>query len=164
MHIHLSMNILKIKISITLLMLCLLTNVLTITAQIKKPLQKFKQPKLTISLGGFKDSSFISPTQLEQIIILPLKIVDAKNEEKIISTYNIVYRKIVTSEDEETGKTYSTTSVKNALLRVTPLPNTWVNALTENPKPREEIIFYDIIVKDKQGNLMFAPTLKLYIK
>ena len=136
----------------------------SINAQVKKPIAKFKQPKITVYLGGLKDSSFIAPAQFEEIIRLPLKFVDEKKDEKSISSYNILYKKKVVSEDEETGKVYNTTTIKNALLRATPLPILWVNALTENPKPGEEIWFYDIIVKDKQGRLMYAPNYKLYIK
>lgn len=136
----------------------------TLLAQKTKPISKFKQPKLFITWGGYKDSSFISPQEAASIVDLPLKIVDTKNDEKIISSYNIVYRKNVVTENEETGKVTPTTTIKNALLRVTPLPKLWIAALKENPKSGEFIIFYDIIVKDKEGHLMFSPNLKLYIK
>jgi hypothetical protein len=154
----------KMKFLKPILLLAIVFMQVNVFAQRTKPVSKFRQPKLSITLGGYKDSSFISPTVAAEIIGLPLKIVDTKNDEKMISSYNIVYRKNVITEDEETGKTSPTTSVKQALLRITPLPKLWVDALKENPKSGEFIIFYDIIVKDKEGHLMFCPNLKLYIK
>ena len=75
-----------------------------------------------------------------------------------------MYRKNVVTEDEATGKVSPTTTVKQALLRATPPPKLWVEAIQENPKSGELIIFYEIIVKDKEGHYMFCPDLKLYVK
>jgi hypothetical protein len=36
--------------------------------------------------------------------------------------------------------------------------------ITEQLKPGEEIFFFDVVVKDAQGRLMFAPNLKLVIQ
>ncbi len=149
------------KLSTTTILIFLSCNLF---AQKTKPTTKFKQPKLVITLGGYKDSSFISPQVAADIIGLPLKIIDKKNDEKIISSYNIVYRKNVVTEDEATGKVSPTTTVKQALLRATPPPKLWVEAIQENPKSGELIIFYEIIVKDKEGHYMFCPDLKLYVK
>ena len=46
----------------------------------------------------------------------------------------------------------------------TPLPKLWRNILTEQMKPGEELYFFDIVAKDAQGRLMFAPDLRLKIK
>jgi hypothetical protein len=40
----------------------------------------------------------------------------------------------------------------------------WLNMVRESLRPGEEIIFFDIIVKDAQGRVMYAPNLKLNIK
>ena len=125
---------------------------------------KFKVPKLICSLGGYKDSSFVSPQIAEAIVGAKLSVVDAKNIAYTVSSYQFLYRKIVVSEDEASGKAYNTTSVKSSLFKVTPLPTMWLNMATENLRPGEEIIFFDIIVKDSQGRIMYAPNLKLIIK
>ena len=125
---------------------------------------KFKAPKLTTSLGGYKDSSFIAPLVADAIVGAKLNVVDSKNISYIVSSYQFLYRKIVVSEDEATGKAYNTTSVKSSLFKVSPLPAMWLSAVRENLRPGEEIIFFDIIVKDTQGRFMYAPNLKLMVK
>jgi hypothetical protein len=125
---------------------------------------KFKVPKLICSLGDYKDSSFISPQIADAIIGAKLNVVDSKNVAYAVSSYQFLYRKIVVSEDEATGKAYNTTSVKSSLFKVSPLPAMWLSAVRENLRPGEEIIFFDIIVKDAQGRFMYAPNLKLMVK
>jgi hypothetical protein len=125
---------------------------------------KFKVPKLICSLGGYKDSSFVSAQIAEAIIGAKLNVVDAKNVAYTLSSYQFLYRKIVVSEDEATGKAYNTTSVKSSLFKTSPLPTMWLNMVRENLRPGEEIIFFDIIVKDAQGRVMYAPNLKLKVK
>ncbi len=150
---------------ILLLLLCFTS--IVINAQIKtvsKPIVKFKPPKLSVSLGGFKDSSFIAPQMADSIIGLPLKIIDDKNVAYTLSSYQFLYRKIVVSENEATGKAYNTTSVKSSLFKVSPLPTLWLNAVRELPRPGEEFIFFDIIVKDNKDRFMYAPNLKLTIR
>jgi hypothetical protein len=125
---------------------------------------KFKAPKLTASLGGYKDSSFVPALTADAIMGAKLNVVDAKNVAYTLSSYQFLYRKIVVSEDEATGKAYNTTSVKSSLFKVSPLPAIWLSAVRENLRPGEEIIFFDIIVKDAQGRFMYAPNLKLTVK
>jgi hypothetical protein len=125
---------------------------------------KFKVPKLTTSLGSFKDTMFIAPQMADSIIQLSLKVVDAKKVVYSISSYQFLYRKIVTTEDEATGKTSKTSSIKSSLFRTTPLPVIWLNAVTENLKAGEEFLFFAVTVKDPQGRIMYAPNLKLQLK
>jgi hypothetical protein len=154
-----------IKLFIIVLLMC---TTLTNYAQRPKPTQtlyaKFKVPKLIVSLGGYKDSSFIAPLVADAIVGAKLNVVDAKNIAYTLSSYQFLYRKIVVSEDEATGKAYNTTSVKSSLFKVSPLPAMWLNAVRENLRSGEEIIFFDIIVKDAQGRFMYAPNLKLTVK
>ena len=135
--------------------------------RITKPITKvvkFKVPILTTSLGSFKDTMFIAPQMADSIIQLPLKVVDAKNVIYIISSYQFLYRKIVTTEDEATGKTSKTTSIKSSLFKTTPLPAIWLNAVTEDLKAGEEFFFFAVTVKDPQGRIMYAPNLKLQLR
>jgi hypothetical protein len=125
---------------------------------------KFKVPKLICSLGGYKDSSFVSPQITDAIMGAKLNVVDAKNVAYTLSSYQFLYRKIVVSEDEASGKAYNTTSVKSSFFKTTPLPAIWLSMVRENLRPGEEIVFFDIIVKDAQGRVMYAPNLKLTVK
>ncbi len=141
---------------------------LTNYAQKPKPASnlyaKFKSPKLIASLGGYKDSSFVPAITADAIMGAKLNVVDAKNVAYTVSSYQFLYRKIVVSEDEATGKAYNTTSVKSSLFKVSPLPAMWLSMVRENLRSGEEIIFFDIIVKDAQGRFMYAPNLKLTVK
>ena len=125
---------------------------------------KFKAPKLTSLLGGFKDTMYIAPQMADSIIGLPLKVTDAKNNVYAISSYQFLYKKIVTTEDEATGKTSKTSSIKSSLFKTSPLPLLWLNAVRENLNPGEEFFFFAIVVKDLQGRIMYAPDLKLILK
>ena len=125
---------------------------------------KFKVPKLTTVLGYFKDTSYLAPQMADSIIGLSLKITDAKNVVYTISSYQFLYKKIVTTEDENTGKTSKIASIKSSLFKTSPLPVMWLNAVRENLKSGEELFFFAVIVKDPQGRIMYAPDLKLILK
>jgi hypothetical protein len=153
------------KIFLLAVVVCFNMNAIAQVSPAKPNLySKFKVPKLTPSLGGYKDSSFVTEQIAEAIVGAKLNVVDAKNVAYSISSYQFLYRKIVVSEDEATGKAYNTTSVKSSLFKVSPLPAMWLSAVRENLRPGEEIIFFDIIVKDAQGRFMYAPNLKLTVK
>jgi hypothetical protein len=154
-----------IKSFTIVLLLCVsLTNYAQLTKPTSNLYAKFKAPKLTATLGGYKDSSFVAPLVADAIIGAKLNVVDSKNVAYTVSSYQFLYRKIVVSEDEATGKAYNTTSVKSSLFKVSPLPAMWLSAVRENLRTGEEIIFFDIIVKDAQGRFMYAPNLKLMVK
>ena len=126
--------------------------------------QKFKPPKLTSSLGSRSDSVLVSVDEAVQLIRLPLSITDDKKNMYTISSYQVMYKRKAVTEDEVTGKVSPTTSNVAQLFRETPLPELWKNIITEQLRPGEEIFFFDVIAKDTQGRLMFAPDLKLKIK
>lgn len=125
---------------------------------------KFKVPKLTTMLGNFKETAYLAPQNADSIIGLTLKITDAKNVVYTISSYQFLYKKIVTTEDENTGKTSKTSSIKSSLFKTSPLPVMWLNAVRENLKSGEELFFFAVVVKDPQGRIMYAPDLKLILK
>ena len=125
---------------------------------------KFKAPKLTTMLGNFKDTIYIAPQMADSIIGLSLKIIDAKNVAYTVSSYQFLYKKIVTTEDENTGKASKTSSIKSSLFKSSPLPVLWLNAVRENLKAGEELFFFAVVVKDPQGRIMYAPDLKLILR
>ena len=129
-----------------------------------KPAAGYKVPKLTTSLGNFKDTMYITPTEALTVIGMPLKITDAKNNLYTVSSYQFAYRQIVTTEDEQTGKASNTTSLKSSLFKNSPLPDLWLNTIRERIRPGEEYIFFAVIAKDAQGRVMYSPDLKLIVK
>lgn len=155
---------------------CLLSVVcvctLTITmAQKPKPavtkpaaVQKFKRPKLTCVLGAHADSATVYVEEAVQLVNLPLRITDDKKIPYAVSSYQVMYKRKAVTEDEGTGKVSPVMSNVADLFRETPLPALWRKILTEQLKPGEELYFFDIVAKDAQGHLMFAPDLRLKIK
>ena len=135
----------------------------TTTPRVVKPVP-IKAPKLIASIGTFKDTMTISVKDAGNIIGMPLKITDAKGVPYEVSSYQFLYRQIVTSEDEQTGRPYSTYAVKSSLFKTTPLPPIWVNTVSERLRAGEEFIFFDIIGRDAKGQVFYAPTIKLTLK
>ncbi len=129
-----------------------------------KPIQKFTPPKLTTLLGIRSDSAIVYKEEAVQLVALPLKITDAKKNVYTISSYRFMYKRRAVTEDEGTGKVTPIMSNVSDLFRETPLPKLWVNIISEQIRPGEELFYYDIVAKDAQGRLMFAPTLSIKIK
>jgi hypothetical protein len=123
-----------------------------------------KPPKLTASIGNFRDTMSIAVKDAGNIVGLPLKITDDKGTLYQISSYRFLYRQVVTSEDEQTGKPYSTYAVKSSLFTTTPLPPVWINMLQERLRAGEEFIFFDVIGKNAKGQVFYASDIKLTLK
>lgn len=161
----------RIPKAFLLLMISLFT-VQLLHAQQKKPakkndvtpVQKFKPPKLHTLLDSYKDSTSVSAEEASRIIGLPLKIYDDKKVEYSISSYQFMYRKAGVTEDEQTGKLSPTTTISSDRFKISPLPQLWVNLIKEQVKKGEEFYFFDVIAKDTQGRVMYAPTLKITIR
>jgi hypothetical protein len=155
------MRLIKLFTSIVIMLACINTQ-----AQRTKPATKaiIKPIKFVSKLAGFKNNDTISAQTAQTIIAEPLKIFDANGKAYEISSYEFLYRQIVTSEDENTGKPYLSKSVKATLFKTIPIKDTWINLIRENVRPGEELMFFAIIVKDGKGNVMYAPDLKLLIK
>jgi hypothetical protein len=47
--------------------------------------------------------------------------------------------------------------------KFTPMPPIWVNSVKEQVRPGEELYFFDIIAKDAQGRVMYAPDFKIKV-
>jgi len=128
-------------------------------------LEKLVLPKLQTSLGSQSDTiAHVSVDEATQLILLPLTITDAKKTAYQISSYQCMYKRRGVTEDEESGKVSPIKSMVTAFFRTTPLSEVWKKVITEELKAGEEIFFYDIVVKDANGRLLFAPNLKLLVK
>jgi hypothetical protein len=129
-----------------------------------KPVVKFKPPQLNTILGGYKDSVTISVAEAERIIGEKIYINDNKKVVYAVSSYQFAYRKIGVTEDEQTGKVTPTKTLVASLFKTTPLPATWVQQVREQVKPGDELWFFDVIAKDAQGRVMYAPGIKFTVK
>lgn len=131
--------------------------------EIVTPVAKFKAPKLQTALDIYKDSVSVSVDEALKIIGLPLKISDDKKAQYAVSSYQFLYRKKGVTEDED-GKVRPTTSISSDRFKVSPLPDIWVNLIKQQVKSGEEFFFFDVIAKDAQGRVMYAPNLKITIR
>jgi hypothetical protein len=123
-----------------------------------------KRPNVKPYLGKITGNVVLSAEEGKQLITLPLKIVDDKNLNYNISSYQFAYKRIGVTEDEETGKTSPQSDIAADRFTTTPLPAIWLKNITEGLHKGEELYFFDIIVFDKQGRRFFAPELKITIQ
>lgn len=127
-------------------------------------IEKFKPPKLTCTLGTHADSAIVLRDEAVQLIGLPLKITDDKKNVYSVSSYQLMYKRRAVTEDEETGKVTPVMSNVSNLFRETPITPLWTKILYEQLRAGEELYFFDIVAKDANGRLMFAPELRIKIK
>lgn len=145
-----------------LLLLSLFVSTSTVMAQ--KPVAKYKPPKLFTQLGSVKDSATISADDIGRMVSMPLIISDAAGGKYEISSYQLAYKRTAFVEDEESGKISPTNSVVAELFRQTPLSKIWITQIQEQIHQGEELLFFDVFVKDSKGRILRAPNLKLVAK
>ena len=143
------------------------------TAQTKKPtpknnvitpVVKFKPPAVKTFLGRNEKEATVTVDEANQLVNLPLKIVDDQNNTYSISSYQFLYKKKSVIEDEETGKRSTVFTNTADLFKVTPLPKVWKENISGGLQKGEELYFFDIVVNDKQNRKFFAPNVKIIVK
>ncbi|RYF84415.1 MAG: hypothetical protein EOO03_14830 [Chitinophagaceae bacterium] len=145
-----------------LLLVCLLLNAYNLMAQ-TKPATPYKVPKLYTQLGSFRDSVSISVAEAENAVGQTLKIFDDKKGVYTVSSYQFLYRKRGVTEDEVSGKVSPTTTIVAQRFKTTPLPQIWIESVRQEVKSGEELYFFDVIAKDAQGRVMYAPDFKIKV-
>jgi len=125
---------------------------------------KFKPPLVTSFLGVNKNGATVTVDEAAQLIALPLKITDEKGNVYPIDSYQFLYRKKGGIQDEQTGKVTVTFTVESDRFTSTPLPKIWIDNLNNGFQKDEQLYFFDIVVKDKEGRRFFAPELKIMIQ
>lgn len=131
-------------------------------AQVKPSSKKEpKLPALITKLGNYKDSVTLPILDVSSLIAMPLKVYDMKGNELIITYYQCYYKRKEFIENEETGKFTPVSTMAADHFTVTPLPKVWITNISEQLKSGEEICFFDIIVKTKNGEVTYAPNLKI---
>jgi hypothetical protein len=120
------------------------------TAQTKKPtpknnvitpVVKFKPPAVKTFLGRNEKEATVTVDEANQLVNLPLKIVDDKNTTYTISSYQFLYKKKSVIEDEETGKRSTVFTNTADLFKVTPLPKVWKENISGGLQKGEELYF-----------------------
>ncbi len=128
------------------------------------PVKKFKAPKLYSFLGNLTDSVKVSVMEAQNILGAALRITDDKKNVYTVTYYEFLYKRRVVTEDETTGKTSPASSIVANHFTSSPLPKLWLSTIREQLIAGEELYFYDIIVKDAAGRVMYAPSIKILTK
>ena len=129
---------------------------------IKEP--KFKPPVVKTFLGINQNGALVTADEGDQLAGLPLKITDAKNNQYTVVSYQFLYRQKSFIMDDETGKKEQVFTLSADRFNSTPLPKVWVDNIKQRLQSDEQLYFFDIVVKDKEGRQFFAPELKITIK
>lgn len=126
---------------------------------------KIKPPHLTTSMGVLKDSISIAPIdQVKALLGAPLKVTDDVKNTLTVTYYQFYYKRKAIVQDEKTGNYKETSSIVADYFTSTPLPEKWVKLIKDELIAGEEIYFFDIVAKDKEGHVFYAPNLKIITK
>lgn len=125
---------------------------------------KFKPPVVKTFLGINQNGAQVTADEGNQLVGLPLKIVDDKNNLYPISTYRFLYKRKGYIIDDETGKKDVSFNIVADRFDKTPLPKVWIDNIKGRLQTDEQLYFFDIVVKDKEGREFYAPELKITIK
>lgn len=128
-----------------------------------QPKATFKPPIVNVYLGGHPNGDSISKETAKILLPLPLLIIDSKKTEYNVDNYQFLYRKKSYIPNSKTGKEEAAFTISAGVFKETPLPKIWIDNVGFNLLKGEEFYFFDIIVKDKQGNRFLAPDYKLFI-
>jgi len=130
----------------------------------KKYATPVKPPVLKTQIGILSDSVQAPVEQVKALLGTSLKVTDANNQPLTVTYYQFLYKRRAVREDEKSGKVIPTTSTVSDYFTTTPLPEKWVRIIREELIAGEELYFFDIIAKDKQGKPFYAPNLKIITK
>ena len=126
---------------------------------------RIKPPHLTTSFGVLKDSiSFAPLDQVKALLGASLKVIDDKNNTLTVTYYQFYYKSKAIVQDEKTGKYRQTSSMAADYFTSTPIPEKWVKIIRDQLIEGEELYFFDIVAKDKDGHPFYAPNLKIITK
>ena len=125
---------------------------------------KFKPPVVKTFWGVNQNGAKVTVDEASQLIAIPLKITDDKKNVYKIDNYQFLYRKKGAIQDEQTGKIQTAFTIQSARFDSTPLPKIWIDNLKTGFQKDEQLYFFDVMVKDKEGRKFFAPEIKITIQ
>jgi hypothetical protein len=119
--------------------------------------------------GGLKGNNItITPEIARDVIQKNIVVVDEKRTPMPIVRFSLLYRKFGMAEEETedgpTGKpipTYTTSIGDFTNNKLTP---SWITNTTDQLKKGDELVLFDIVIKDANGRNAFAPQLKILIR
>ena len=126
--------------------------------------KKFKPPVVQTIWGNSTNNAKVSRDEAIKMLSLPIKIIDSTRQNYTVDNYRFLYRSKSFIENEQTGKKEISFTVTSDKFTTTPLSKVWIDNLKRSLLPDEELFFFDVLVKDNQGRLFFAPDLKITIQ
>lgn len=123
----------------------------------------FKPPVVFTSIGIRTNGDSVKVEEGVQLAGLPLKVRDKAGNAYEIANYRFLYRQKGYVENPENGKIEVVYTNAASRFDHTPLPKVWKENIARQLQKGEEFSFFEILVKDKQGRLFYAPDLHLYI-
>ena len=115
-------------------------------------------------LGVNQNGAEVTLDEGTQLVGLPLKITDEKNNQYPVVSYQFLYRQKSYILNDESGKKEKVFTISANRFKETPLPKLWVDNIRQRLQSEEQLYFFDIVVKDKEGREFFAPEIKITIK
>ena len=126
--------------------------------------KKFKPPVVKVVWGKRSNGDTVTVPEANELIGLPLKVTDDKNGVYTVSSYHLLYKRKGSILNQETGRERVIFTTVSDIFKETPLPEGWIKGLKGYFQSDEELLFFDIVVKDQNNRIFFAPNLKLYIE
>ncbi|UAY50804.1 hypothetical protein [Ferruginibacter albus] len=127
-----------------------------------KSTAKYKPPVVSTTLGNITgDGVSVSVESCKQLIASSLSITDSKKTSYELVSYQFSYKRIGIKEDEANGQPSVAKDMVADRFKTTPLPPIWIKTIQDELHSGEELYFFDIVVKDKENHLFFAPELRI---
>ena len=123
--------------------------------------QKSAVPKRMTFLGGHRNDT-VNVRTAKLLLSMPLQITDAQKGTYSIESYRFGYRRKGFAIED--GKAKPNTTLQSALFSQSPLPDIWIRNVGENLRSGDELLFFDILVRDKNGQRYLAPDIKISVQ
>lgn len=144
--------------------LCITISVTVKAQHPQKPAPTLTPPQLQSFWGSTKGGSLPLEFVLNVVDSGFVWVIDDKKVKYNINRFLVVYRSKDRFEDEQTGEIKSRFNNSSLLVKNTGIiEEKWRKMMYENIKPGDELWITDIIVRDKRGEYLKAPDVKISI-
>jgi hypothetical protein len=129
-----------------------------------KPAPKLTPPVLQ-SFWGFTKGGDLPLEMVLQLVDSSVWVISDKKERMRVARFIILHRSKDRFEDEETGtiKTRFNSSA-DQIRNTAELPEKWRKKIYETLKREDELYITDIIVRDRKGEYLKAPDIKIVVQ
>lgn len=135
-----------------------------VAAAQNKPAPTLTPPQLQ-SFWGFSKGGELPLEMVLQLVDSSVWVISDKKERMRVARFIILHRSKDRFEDEETGtiKTRFNSSA-DQIRNTAELPEKWRKKIYESIKREDELYITDIIVRDRKGEYLKAPDIKIVVQ